>query len=46
MAILNAVFMANPIGIVIGLVGALAGAFIYLWNTSERLQSLWSVFLR
>lgn len=41
MAILNAVFMANPIGIVIGLVGALAGAFIYLWNTSEGFRNFW-----
>lgn len=41
MAILNAVFMANPIGIVIGLVGALAGAFIYLWNTSEGFRDFW-----
>ncbi|AYR04296.1 tail length tape-measure protein [Clostridium phage CPD1] len=40
MAILNAVFMANPIGIVIGLLGALAGAFVYAWNTSETFRNV------
>lgn len=29
---LNAAFMANPIGVVIGAVGALVGAIIYAWN--------------
>ena len=40
MAILNAVFMANPIGIVIGLLGALVGAFVYAWNTSETFRNV------
>lgn len=40
MAILNAVFMANPIGIIIGLLGALAGAFVYAWNTSETFRNV------
>lgn len=40
MAILNAVFMANPIGIVIRLLGALVGAFVYAWNTSETFRNV------
>jgi phage-related protein len=34
-AALNAMWAANPIGIVIVAIVALVGAFIYLWNTSE-----------
>ncbi len=39
MAILNFVFMSNPIGIVVGLLGALAGALIYVWNTNENFRN-------
>lgn len=41
MAILNTVFMMNPIGLIIGAIGALVGAFIYLWNTSEGFRNFW-----
>ena len=41
MAILNYVISLNPIGILIGLIGALVGAFIYLWNTSEGFRDFW-----
>ena len=41
MAILNYVISLNPIGILIGLIGALVGAFIYLWNTSEGFRNFW-----
>lgn len=34
-AALNAVLSANPIGLVIALVAALAAGFIYLWKTNE-----------
>lgn len=43
--LLNVAMSANPIGIVIGLVTALVGSFIYFWNTSEGFRtfilSLW-----
>lgn len=35
MAILNAVMLANPIGLIVGLIGALVGAFLYLWTTND-----------
>ncbi len=41
MGILNFVMSLNPIGVIIGLIGALAGAFIYLWNTSEEFRDFW-----
>ncbi len=41
MAILNAVLMANPIGLVAGAIGALVGAFMYLWTTSEGFRNFW-----
>lgn len=39
---LNAVLMANPIGIVVGLIAALVAAFIYFWNTSEGFREFWT----
>lgn len=39
--LLNIAMMLNPIGLIIGLVGALVGAFIYLWNTNEDFKNFW-----
>ena len=36
--ILNAVMMDNPTALVIALLVALAGAFIYLWNNNEKFR--------
>lgn len=41
MAALNAVMNANPIGIIITLIGALVSAFIYLWNNCEEFREFW-----
>lgn len=41
MAILNTVLMANPIGLVVGAIGALVAAFVYLWNTSDGFRNFW-----
>lgn len=41
MAVLNATLLANPIMLVVSVIGALAGAFIYLWNTSEGFRNFW-----
>lgn len=41
MAILNATLMANPIGLVVGAIGALVAAFVYLWNTSDGFRNFW-----
>lgn len=41
MAVLNTVMNMNPIGLIISLIGALVGAFIYLWNTSEGFRNFW-----
>lgn len=41
MAALNAVLVANPIGIVIAAIAALVAAFIYFWNTSEAFREFW-----
>lgn len=38
MAALNAVLMANPIGIVIALVAGLVAVFVTLWNTNEEFR--------
>lgn len=40
-AALNLVMMANPIGIVITIIGALVGAFVWLWNTSAGFRDFW-----
>ena len=36
-----AILSANPIGIIITIITALVGAFIYLWNTSESFRNFW-----
>lgn len=41
MAAFNAVMNANPIGIIITLIGALVSAFIYLWNNCEEFRQFW-----
>lgn len=37
----NVVMAANPIGILIVAIGALIGAFVYLWTTSEGFRNFW-----
>lgn len=39
--LLNIAMAANPIGIIVTLIGALVGAFVYLWNTSEGFRNFW-----
>ena len=41
MGVLNAVMLANPIGLVIAAIGALVAAFVYLWNTSDSFRQFW-----
>lgn len=38
-ALLNAVMMLNPIGIIIGLIAGLVAAIIYLWNTNDGFKN-------
>lgn len=37
-ALFNATLLANPIGLILGLIGALVGVLIYLWNTNETVR--------
>lgn len=39
--LLNAAMNANPIGIVITVIGALIAAFVLLWNKSEGFRNFW-----
>lgn len=41
MAALNAVMMANPIGLIIAAIAALVAAFIYLWNNVDGFKEFW-----
>lgn len=41
MTALNAVLLANPIGIVVAAIAGLTAAFIYFWNTSEGFREFW-----
>lgn len=34
-------FLTGPVGIVIMIITALVGAFIYLWNTSDEFRAFW-----
>lgn len=31
----------SPVGVIIGLIAALAAAFVYFWNTSEKFRQFW-----
>jgi hypothetical protein len=38
---LNAVLIANPIGLIITAIGALVAAFVWLWNNSAGFRDFW-----
>ena len=38
---LNAIWAANPVGIVIVAIGALIAIFVHLWNKSESFRNFW-----
>lgn len=40
-AALNAVMLANPIGLIIAAIAGLVAAFVILWNKSEAFRSFW-----
>lgn len=41
MAALNAVMMANPIGLIIAAIAALVAAFVYLWHNVDGFKQFW-----
>lgn len=43
LALLQGILIAfvNPVTVVVAIIGALAGAFIYFWNTSEPFKQFW-----
>ena len=41
MAVLNAVLLANPIGLIIALIAGLVVGFITLWNKCEAFRNFW-----
>lgn len=40
-AALNAVMMANPIGLIIAAIAGLVAAFVYLWNNCDAFREFW-----
>ena len=41
MAALNAVMLANPIGLIVAAIAALVAGFVLLWNKSEGFRNFW-----